>query len=151
MRAITRREALKLAASLGATLAWRPRLAFSALGTPIERRDLFPQGVASGDPQPASVLLWTRRPPASESPAKRLRVEVSNTPEFHRLVAQGDAVLASDSGWTARVLAAGLEPHHEYWYRFIDEHGFSSRVGRTITAPEDRDAKPVRFAFVSCQ
>src|SRR5690242_16417287 len=138
MRSMSRRDAIKLATSLGATLAWRPTLSLSALGEPTERRDLFPQGVASGDPQPTSVLLWTRRPPTAESSAKRLRLELGDTPEFHRVVAHGDAALSADSGWTARVLAVGLKPHREYWYRFVDEHGFSSRVGRTITAPDER-------------
>jgi len=49
------------------------------------------------------------------------------------------------------VLAAGLKPAHVYWYRFTDEHGYGSRIGRTITAPSDKDSRPVRFAFVSCQ
>src|SRR4029077_8051340 len=39
----------------------------------------------------------------------------------------------------------------EYWYRFSDEQGFGSRIGRTVTAPADDDERPVRFAFVSCQ
>jgi alkaline phosphatase D len=49
------------------------------------------------------------------------------------------------------VLAAGLEPARVHWYRFTDEQENGSRVGRTITAPADDDARPVRFAFVSCQ
>ena len=52
---------------------------------------------------------------------------------------------------TARFLAAGLKPRTEYFYRFTDEHGFGSRVGRTLTAPTANDSKPVKFAFVSCQ
>lgn len=47
---MNRREALKLAAAMGASLAWKPSVeTFSAI-TRIERRDLFPEGVASGDP-----------------------------------------------------------------------------------------------------
>ena len=49
------------------------------------------------------------------------------------------------------MLAAGLEPATIYWYRFTDESGAGSRIGRTITAPHDDDPRPVRFAFVSCQ
>src|SRR5262249_42192666 len=45
----------------------------------------------------------------------------------------------------------GLAPARVYWYRFTDEEGNGSRVGRTITAPAGDDARPVRFAFVSCQ
>jgi len=49
------------------------------------------------------------------------------------------------------VLAGGLKPAREYWYRFTDEAGAGSRIGRTITAPLTEDPRPVRFAFVSCQ
>ena len=48
-------------------------------------------------------------------------------------------------------MAAGLKPATEYWYRFTDADGNGSRVGRTLTAPRERDARPVRFTFVSCQ
>ena len=68
---ITRRQAIKTAAALGATLAWPSLLARAAKTPRTERRDLFPQGVASGDPQPDSVLLWTRhggRPPQPYAP-----------------------------------------------------------------------------------
>jgi alkaline phosphatase D len=48
-------------------------------------------------------------------------------------------------------MAAGLKPATEYWYRFTDADGNGSRVGRTLTAPSEGDARPVRFTFVSCQ
>jgi alkaline phosphatase D len=41
-----------------------------------------------------------------------------------------------------------LKPDTIYWYRFTDEHGNGSRVGRTITAPANDNARPVCFAFV---
>ena len=50
-----------------------------------------------------------------------------------------------------RVLAGGLKPARVYWYRFTDAEGNGSRLGRTRTAPGDKDARPVSFAFVSCQ
>ena len=49
------------------------------------------------------------------------------------------------------MFAAGLHPSTEYWYRFTDDTGAGSRVGRTLTAPAQDDARPVRFTFVSCQ
>ena len=116
-----------------------------------ERRDLYPEGVASGDPHPDSALLWTRRPPVNGDAARRLTVEVSEDERFTRVIATAHANLTPASDWTCRVLAAGLRPSHVYWYRFTDEHGNGSRVGRTITAPADTDARPVRFAFASCQ
>jgi alkaline phosphatase D len=116
-----------------------------------ERREFYPEGVASGDPHPDSVLLWTRRPPREGSAAQHLTLQVAADPQFHNIVAGGRAPLSAAADWTCRVLAAGLRPSREYWYRFTDEHGFGSRVGRTLTAPEASDARPVRFTFVSCQ
>src|SRR4029434_10379526 len=109
------------------------------------------QGVASGDPTADSVILWTRRPPVGESRASRLTVEVALDAAFSRVVVTGSAAVTADADWTCRFLAARLKPATEYWYRFTDEHGLGSRVGRTLTAPTPDDDRAVRFAFVSCQ
>ena len=45
----------------------------------------------------------------------------------------------------------GLKADHVYWYRFTDNDGGGSRLGRTLTAPRTNDPQTVRFAFVSCQ
>ncbi len=147
---MNRRQAMKSAAAFGAALAWPSFLRGAAVET-SERRDLYPQGVASGDPHPDSVVLWTRRPPTPASRANELLLEVAADAGFARIVARGRARISADADWTCRVLAAGLAPSRVYWYRFVDEHGFASRAGRTITAPAADDPRPVRFAFVSCQ
>ena len=72
-------------------------------------------------------------------------------PHSQTIVARGETTVGAETDWTCRFLAAGLKPAQEYWYRFTDEQGNGSRVGRTLTAPADNDARPVRFAFVSCQ
>lgn len=150
MNRLTRRQFLETALALGAI----PAIAGSSAGRSgavgPERRDLFPEGVASGDPQSDSVLLWTRRPFAARSEAK-LSVEVAQDEGFRHVIASTSARVLGASDWTCRVLLGGLRPSQEYWYRFIDEDGFASRIGRTLTAPADGDARPVRFAFVSCQ
>ena len=148
---MTRREALKLAAAMGASLAWKRSRATLSVLVHIERRDLFPQGVASGDPHPDSVLLWTRRPPSDGDAATHLSAQIATDASFHHIVAESHAALSADSDWTCRVLAAGLRPRREYWYRFVDDRGNTSRVGRTITAPAATDTSPVHFTFVSCQ
>ncbi|MBA3050217.1 alkaline phosphatase D family protein [Brevundimonas sp.] len=149
--ALSRRAFAAQAAALGAALAFGPSAAQAATATPTERRDLYPHGVASGDPRPDSVILWTRRAPDEGVASHRLTVEVAGDPGFAEVVARGDVAVTAATDWTCRFLAAGLRPAREYWYRFVDESGNASRPGRTLTAPADDDARPVTFAFVSCQ
>ena len=146
---ISRRSFLKAAAGMGASLAW----VGPARGSRVhwrERRDLYPQGVASGDPDPHSVILWTRHPFA-QGTRQFLTVEVAEDEAFRRVIAHAQAPVSSAADWTARVLIGGLEPARTYWYRFSDSDGNGSRVGRTITAPLPNDPRTVNFAFVSCQ
>ena len=146
---ISRREFVQLAAAMGASLAWggSPRASTTDWN---ERRDLYPEGVASGDPDPGSVILWTRRP--FESGGRRvLTVEVAEDDAFRRVVATASAPVSAESNWTTRVLVGHLKPARVYWYRFTDGEGNGSRVGRTITAPLANDPRPVNFVFVSCQ
>ncbi|TXH25157.1 MAG: phosphodiesterase [Cyclobacteriaceae bacterium] len=140
-------QSLFVGFALTTTKGWANKLPAIA----IERRDLFPQGVASGDPAPDSVILWTRRPSVNNNTAKKLTVEVSTTADFKKIHAGGTATLRADSDWTCRFLVTDLKPNREYWYRFVDDQGFASRIGRTITAPAKDSDEPVRFTFVSCQ
>ena len=150
MSELNRRQFLACAAALGATLAWgevQPRASRVAWR---EQRELYPEGVASGDPQADSVILWTRRP-FTEGKDAKLTVEIAEDQQFQRVVASTQARITAANDWTCRVLVGGLKPAREYWYRFTDENGAGSRIGRTRTAPADNDPRPVRFTFVSCQ
>src|SRR6185312_5355137 len=80
-----------------------------------------------------------------------LRVEVAEDPAFTKVIATTRARVSAASDWTCRVLVGQLPSAREYWYRFVDEEGNGSRIGRTMTAPAPDDARPARFAFVSCQ
>lgn len=146
---LSRRSFLKSAIAIGASLAWVGPARASRIQW-HERRDLYPQGVASGDPEPHSVILWTRRPFA-EGTRQLLTVEVAEDEAFHRVIAHAKAPVTAAADWTARVLLGGLAPARTYWYRFTDADGNGSRVGRTITAPLPNDSRAVNFAFVSCQ
>ena len=150
MSEMNRRKFLGLAASFGATLAWSSPSPGSVSGW-REQRDAYPQGVASADPHPDSVWLWTRRPPLDGKAARQLSVEVGAESDFRKVVAKAVARISAETDWTCRVLAAGLQPGRTYWYRFTDEFGLGSRIGRTITAPSSTDTRPVHFTFVSCQ
>jgi alkaline phosphatase D len=150
MSQVTRREFMAAAAALGAIPAWATRKPIRSHVPSNERRDLFPEGVASGDPQPDSVLLWTRRP-LDTGTESRLIVEVAEDDTFKQVVVSVAAVVSAAADWTCRVLVGNLKPASIYWYRFTDETGMTSRIGRTITAPAPDDPRPVKFAFVSCQ
>jgi alkaline phosphatase D len=151
MSRITRRSFIQMAAALGATAAWATPFGSLSDVPWRESRDFYPEGVASGDPAADGVILWTRRPPQDKTKERKLTVEVATGESFKHVVAKANAPISEASDWTCRVLVGGLKPSQVYWYRFTDSAGNGSRVGRTITAPTDGDAKPVRFAFVSCQ
>jgi alkaline phosphatase D len=148
---LNRREFALSAAAMGASLAFSASAARASKRNWTERQDLYPEGVASGDPTFDSVILWTRRPPAAGETAVKLTVEISQDAAFEKVVATAIARPLAENDWTVRVLAAGLKPATTYWYRFTDRHGMGSRIGRTRTAPANDDGRPVNFAFVSCQ
>ncbi len=146
-----RRDFLASAAALGMAAIWAERSTASPSTTKWrEARAVYPQGVASGDPDEHSVILWTRRPFA-EGERHGLTVEVSRDPDFRQVIATVRAPVLAAADWTCRVMVGGLSPATAYWYRFTDNGGEGSRIGRTITAPRRNDPRPVRFAFVSCQ
>jgi alkaline phosphatase D len=120
--------------------------------------EVFALGVASGDPLPDSVILWTRlvNDPLADGggvPDQPLPVrwEVAADDGFEDVVASGDAVAEPALAHAVHVDASGLEPATWYWYRF-SVGGMTSPVGRTRTAPALGDGpRRLRFAFASCQ
>ena len=86
MPTFTRRTFLQTAAAFGATVAWGKSLPKPSSIAWTERRDLFLEGVASGDPDSNSVLLWTRREPDPQHPAERLKLELAVDEQFRRSV-----------------------------------------------------------------
>ncbi|HEX5184140.1 MAG TPA: alkaline phosphatase D family protein [Allosphingosinicella sp.] len=146
---ISRRDFIQTAAAIGASLAWCGRARASRV-TWRENEPFYPEGVASGDPDSHSVILWTRRP-FDDAGRHFLTVEVAEDPAFGRVVAHASAPVSAAADWTTRMLVGGLKPSRVYWYRFTDAQGNGSRIGRTITAPLPDDPRPVNFAFVSCQ
>jgi len=153
MSEISRRDFLALATAMGASLAWCGPAAARSRVRWQERRERYAEGVASGDPQPASVVLWTRYSAGVSGTATAipLTLEVAEDADFRRVVATAPATARAEADWTCRVLAGGLKAGRVYWYRFTDAEGAGSRIGRTLTAPAENDPRPVRFAFVSCQ
>jgi alkaline phosphatase D len=119
-------------------------------------REYFPQSIASGDPRPDSVVLWTRAvDPASADADTTVRLEVSEREDFSTLVLEmKDLKALKANDHALKVKVGNLSPRTTYYYRFVYEKDgtlYSSNTGRTRTAPAADDAEPVRFAFASCQ
>jgi len=148
---IDRRKFLRAATAIGASAVFCTGIPLRAQSVRAERRDLYPEGVASGDPDPNSVLLWTRRPFGANHVRATLTVEVAEDDKFEHVIASRPVTILASADWTCRVLIGGLKPASQYWYRFVDTTGFASRMGRTMTSPDEQDTRTTRFAFVSCQ
>ena len=151
MPGFTRREFVAAAAAMGATLAWGAPRPTRSRTRWVERRDLFAQGVASGDPGPDSVLLWTRASSAHGADAVTLAVEVAEDQAFERVSPARRRARSRPRTTRAACSSAGSCPGATYWYRFTTGAGEGSRIGRTRTAAAPDDPAPVAFSFVSCQ
>jgi alkaline phosphatase D len=111
----------------------------------------FPHGVASGDPTPDTVVLWTRAVPSAPAKQVPLRLQVSLTSSFEELIGERTVVATEDSDYTVRVLVHELPADQWFFYRFLAEDGTVSRVGRSRTAPALDAERSVRIAYASCQ
>jgi alkaline phosphatase D len=109
--------------------------------------DPFTHGVASGDPQPARVLLWARARPGNGGPVD-LRWQVARDRGLAQVVASGEATAEAEGDHVVIVDAEGLEPGTTYFFGF-EAGGSRSPVGRTRTLPAGRVDR-VRFAVFSC-
>ncbi|MGE0308577.1 MAG: alkaline phosphatase, partial [Acidimicrobiia bacterium] len=116
---------------------------------------VFSLGVASGDPLPDRVILWTRLDPPPPSPALpdavTVRWEVSTDIDFDTIVTSGTTQAIAAHAHSVHVDAIGLAPATTYRYRFI-AGGQTSTIGTTRTTPLESDTpSALRFGFASCQ
>ncbi|CAM5535943.1 alkaline phosphatase D family protein [Streptomyces narbonensis] len=117
----------------------------------------FLHGVASGDPLPDGVLLWTRVTPSAEAvpgsglgPDVTVGWELAEDRGFARTVASGSTTASASSDHTVKADVRGLRPATAYWFRFTAGDAVSP-AARTRTAPPADAATPgVRFGVVSC-
>jgi alkaline phosphatase D len=149
---VTRRQLLGLLSGSTLYLTVNPARVLSA-ELPVDAPLLdFPQGVASGDPQPEGIMLWTRAVPAGESNSPvRLLLQLSTERNFSTLLLQEQVQTSFDADYTVRTYIDGLSPDTQYYYRFLGGNDSASRTGRTRTAPAANDTRPVNLAFASCQ
>ena len=108
----------------------------------------FYHGVASGDPMPDRVIIWTRYTPDATGDPVTIDWEVATDTGFNFVVQNGSVTTQSNRDWTVKVDVTELSSNSWYYYRF--KHGQElSLVGRTRTAPEGM-ADSLRFAIASC-
>lgn len=154
---MTRREVLRLAAALGIAPVAAQLAACGDAGDRLPQYEydgepgpdgLFAHGVASGDPLPDAVVLWTRTSPTDAGPLD-VFWEVARDEGFADRVGAGWITTDAERDFTVKIDAAGLAPATTYFYRFRSL-GRTSRLGRTRTAPSGAVDR-LRFGVVSCQ
>lgn len=165
---ISRRTAVTAAAASAALLPFATAAPARATQTGPDTRtgtdarprtdaQVFRHGVASGDPLPDGVLLWTRVTPepgavpgSGRGPDTTVDWEVATDKDFGSVVARGTATTTAAADHTVKADVRGLAPATAYYYRFTAV-GARSPVGRTRTAPaHDAKAPSIRFGVVSC-
>lgn len=134
-----RRQTIKVLALGGATAAGTLRLS-------AQPATAFRHGVASGDPDQASIVLWTRV--TGDGAPAPVWWEIARDDAFSEVAASGEVMATAETDFTVKVVPGGLEPGRRYAYRFTAA-GETSPVGRTMTLPV---AQVERFgiALVSC-
>lgn len=103
-------------------------------------------GVASGDPQQNSIVLWTKIIPENNTP-KQLRWQIATDTFMQNIVKTAEVTTDSNSAFSAAVFVNDLFPGSYYFYRFLYGEK-SSSIGRTKTASKNADS--LKFAVVSC-
>jgi len=118
---------------------------------------VFKLGVASGDPLPTAVVIWTRVTPSNPGssgilpPTVPVTWELASDSGFTKIVKSGTATASGTLGYSVHVDVTGLTAATDYWYRF-KALGRTSRTGRTRTAPAAASTpEKLRIALASCQ
>ncbi|MER6071122.1 alkaline phosphatase D family protein [Streptomyces sp. NPDC001817] len=149
-----RRTVVKAAA---ATAVLAGPLAASLPARAAGQAPAFLHGVASGDPLPDGILLWTRVTPTPEAapgsglgPDTEVSWVVARDKAFTNVVAKGTVTATAASDHTVKADVRGLAPATDYWFRF-SAGGTDSPVARTRTAPAaDANVASLRFGVVTC-
>lgn len=111
----------------------------------------FGLGVASGDPRPDSIILWTRVDGGDGANPLSVTVQLSDKADFSSLLV--NQALSADPGWdyTVRHKVTGLSSATTYYYRFLTGKTVSAG-GRTKTAPAaGTPLSQLKFAYITCQ
>ncbi len=120
---------------------------FSTRSVPDIRLFPFFHGVASGDPLPTAVVIWTRIT-SDDLGSLSVNWRVATDTAMSNVVSAGTFVTGASRDYTVKVDVSGLSPDTWYYYEF-EYLGRRSLIGRTRTAPVGA-VDNVRFALASC-
>jgi len=113
--------------------------------------DPFGLGVASGDPAPKSVILWTRLVGDGLPDTVPVLYQVATDEAFADVVIVQVLTATADEAHSVHADASGLDPDTWYFYRF-QAGGFTSPIGRTRTTPAvDAAMEELVVGSASCQ
>lgn len=152
MTSYTRRDALAGAIGIGLSTS------LGASSAKADTGSIFKLGVASGDPVPDGIVLWTRLVRDAlaadggmgDAPVEVIW-EVARDERFQRIAQTGVTLAMPDVAHSVHVEVGGLEPGRSYWYRFRADRA-ESPIGRTRTAPAPgQQTSQLRFAAAACQ
>jgi len=156
-KAMNRRSFLLATTSLAATTLWSDKAVGAVVKNPKFSAYPFQLGVASGDPSPDGMVLWTRLAPKplenGGMPPDPVEVswQIAEDEGMGKVVKKGTVVATPDWGHSVHIEVAGLKPDRWYWYQFKSGSEVSPK-GRTRTMPPANSLPDkLRFAFASCQ
>lgn len=129
----------------------------------------FPQSIASADPRPDSIILWTRVVPtgllATDSSTVNTAIRLVVTTDDNSAAIGTNVALTTTAANTTEIInipayadfdnsvrhkLSGLSASKIYYYQFIAGDVLSN-IGRFKTAPAATDSNDVKFIFMTCQ
>lgn len=142
-RKFTRREAL---IGVSSTLLLPVACSQTDIGTGAASDVVFLHGIASGDPDSTSIVIWTRV--SNADGRTEVDWQVATDESFQNIVTRGQYITDANRDHTVKVVVDNLIPGQEYFYRF-DVEGIRSPIGQTKTLPTGHVDQLV-LAVVTC-
>lgn len=110
----------------------------------------FGYGVASGDPLPDAVILWSRYVPVEDIASIDVELTIARDVALTDVVETTTLTTDPARDWTLKYDATGLDAGTTYYFQFALTDGTErSLIGRTRTAPTGAIDR-LRFGVVSC-
>ena len=107
----------------------------------------FYHGIASGDPLPDRIIIWTRVTPDHHAPVE-VTWKVALDSSMKEIMGEGRVLTDASRDYTVKVDVPHLDPGTLYFYQFT-ALGRNSVTGRLKTAPTGY-VDNLRFAVASC-